>query len=120
MTVCRDAAELAVAPQPARRSLIDHSQVGRAGPVNLIVRRQTLKHVMQIINRANLSSEQLAQVASELAEHRTLTDVLNWGFKQPKGTVLPKIVEDVIVQDEYSHDVIVPWSDGLVIVYGTT
>jgi len=75
---------------------------------------------MQVINRANLSSAQLAQVVSEFAEHRTLTDVLTWGFKQPKGTVLPKIVADVIAQDEYSHDVIVPWRDELVIVYGTT
>lgn len=75
---------------------------------------------MQVINRANLSSSQLAQVASELAEHRTLSDVLNWGFKQPEGTVLSQIVADVIVQDEYSHDVIVPWHNGLVIVYGTT
>jgi hypothetical protein len=75
---------------------------------------------MQVINRANLSSEHFAQVASELAEHRTLTDVLNWGLNQPIGTVHPQIVADVIVQDEYSHDVIVPWRDGLVIVYSTT
>ena len=75
---------------------------------------------MQVINRANLSPAQIAQIESELAEHRTLSDVLNWGLKQPEGTVLPQIVADVIVQDEYSHDVIVPWRDGLVIVYGTT
>jgi len=75
---------------------------------------------MLLIDRANLTSEQFAQVASDLAGHRTLTDVLNWGFKQPKGRVLPQVVADVIVQDEYSHDVIVPWSNGLVVVYGTT
>jgi hypothetical protein len=75
---------------------------------------------MQLINHANLSAEQFAQLASELSEHRSLTDVLNWGFKQPKGTVHPQIVADVIVQDEYSHDLIVPWRDGLVIVYATT
>jgi hypothetical protein len=75
---------------------------------------------MQLINRANLSSEQLAQIESQLTEHRSLAAVLSWGFKQPTGTVLPQIVADVIVQDEYSHDVIVPWRDGLVIVYGTT
>ena len=75
---------------------------------------------MQVINRANLSPEQIAQVESELAEHRTMADVLSWGLNQPLGTVLPQVVADVIVQDEYSHDVIVPWRDGLVIVYGTT
>jgi hypothetical protein len=75
---------------------------------------------MQVTNRANLSAEQLGEIESEFAEHRTLTDVLNWGFKQTEGSVHPQIISDVIVQDEYSHDVIVPWRDGLVVVYGTT
>jgi hypothetical protein len=75
---------------------------------------------MKVSNHANLSTEQRAQVASELADHRTLTDVLNWGLRQPQGTVLSQIVAEVIVQDEYNHEVIVPWRDGLVIVYGTT
>ena len=75
---------------------------------------------MQVTNRASLSSQQISQIESELAEHRTMAAVLDWGFKQPPGTVLPQIVADVIVEDEYSHDVIVPWRDGLVIVYGTT
>jgi hypothetical protein len=75
---------------------------------------------MHVKNYTNLSAQQFEQIASELAQHRTLGDVLDWGFGQPKGAVLPQIVADVVVQDEYSHDVIVPWRDGLVIVYGTT
>ena len=75
---------------------------------------------MQVTNRANLSAENLAQIQSEFGEHRTLTDVLNWGFRQTAGSVHPQIISDVIVQDEYSHDVIVPWRDGLAIVYGST
>jgi hypothetical protein len=75
---------------------------------------------MQVTNRANLSSEQLAQIESEFGAHRTLTEILNWGLRQPAGSVHPQIISDVIVQDEYSHDVIVPWRDGLVVVYGTT
>ena len=75
---------------------------------------------MQVTNRAKLSAEKLAQIQSELGEHRTLTDVLNWGFRQTAESVHPQIISDVIVQDEYSHDVIVPWRDGLAIVYGST
>jgi hypothetical protein len=75
---------------------------------------------MQVTNRTHLSAEQLAQIESEFGAHRTLTDVLNWGFRQPAGSVHPQVVSDVIVQDEYSHDAIVPWRDGLVVVYGTT
>jgi hypothetical protein len=75
---------------------------------------------MPLINRANLGPDQIAEIGRVLSSHRTLNDVLNWGIKQPGGTVLPQIVADVIVQDEFTHDVIVPWRDGLVIVYGTT
>ena len=75
---------------------------------------------MKVDNRANLSSDQLTSVESELTQHRTLADVLDWGFKQPAGTVHPQIIADVVVQDEYSHDVIVPWRDRLIVVYGTT
>ena len=75
---------------------------------------------MKIANRANLPGAELAEIQKELEAHHTLQDVLNWGFKQPAGTVHAQIVADVVIQDEFSHDVIVPWKDGLVLVYGTT
>ena len=31
-----------------------------------------------------------------------------------------KAIVDIIVQDEYSHDVVVRWDDGVYVVYGTT
>jgi hypothetical protein len=33
---------------------------------------------------------------------------------------LPEVVAEVIVQDEFTHDAIVPWREPLVLVYGTT
>ena len=56
----------------------------------------------------------------EVAEHSTLEQVLKWGFAQPASVVHPHIIKEVVIQDEYSHDVIVPWRGGLVLVYGTT
>ena len=75
---------------------------------------------MRIVNHANLSAERLATIESELPEQHTLLAVFNWGREQASGTLAPGVVAEVIVQDEFTHDAIVPWRDGLVLVYGTT
>jgi hypothetical protein len=54
------------------------------------------------------------------SQHRTVQDILNWGSQQPPGSMHPHVIADVVVQDEYSHDVIVPFREGVVIVYGVT
>ncbi|HEX8921458.1 MAG TPA: hypothetical protein VF766_08260 [Pyrinomonadaceae bacterium] len=75
---------------------------------------------MQVKNYANLSPKQLAAIESELPEQHTLLDVINWGLGKESGASLPNIVAEVIVQDEFTHDTIVPWRDNLVLVYDTT
>jgi hypothetical protein len=47
---------------------------------------------------------------------RTLQDVVAWGLAQTP----PAIVCDVVTQDEYTHDVIVPHPDGTYLVFDTT
>lgn len=61
---------------------------------------------------------ELASVENEAGRHRSLEQVLTWGLAQP--STLPQVIADVVVQDEYSHDVIVPWRDGFVLVFGAT
>ena len=75
---------------------------------------------MRILNHAHLSAEQLATIENELPEQRTLLDVFKWGREKESHTLTPGVVAEVIVQDEFTHDAIVPWRDGLVLVYGTT
>lgn len=75
---------------------------------------------MKLKNRAKLSIADLSRIEMGIAEHNTLEQVLKWGFSQPAGAVHPHIIKEVVIQDEYSHDVIVPWRDGLVLVYATT
>ena len=75
---------------------------------------------MAVVNRANLTEEELGVITREVARHDTLDQVVRWGLAQPAGTVIPQVIAQVVVQDEYSHDVVVPWRDGLVLVYGTT
>ena len=75
---------------------------------------------MRVVNHANLPPEQIAQIESELAGQHNLNDVMKWALSHPKGIFIPSVVADVIVQDEFTHDVIVPYRDGLVLVYDTT
>lgn len=75
---------------------------------------------MRFINRAGLSPVRAAEVEGELSGQHNLNDVLRWAFAHPAGVFEPTVVAAVVVQDEFTHDVIVPWRDGLVLVYDTT
>ena len=75
---------------------------------------------MRVVNHAGLSSERIAEIAGELSGQHNLRDVLGWALAQPAGVFLPSVVAEVVVQDEFTHDVVVPWREGLVLVYDTT
>ena len=75
---------------------------------------------MRVVNYADLEPEGIARIESELSGQQNLNDVMKWALAHPKGVFAPSIVADVIVQDEFTHDVIVPYRDGLVLVYDTT
>ena len=74
---------------------------------------------MKVINRANLSSEHFQSITGHFENHGSLLDILKWARKQPSGDLLPEILSDLVVQDEFSHDLVVPWKD-LFVVYETT
>jgi len=67
-------------------------------------------------NRAGLAPDRLAALAAELPVLETLAEVVRWGASLDPATV----VRDVVIQDEFTHDVVLPWRDGLVLVFGTT
>lgn len=73
---------------------------------------------MKITNLANLSENEFADLEKELAKHKTLGQVLTWASLQ-KEIFLPQLVAEVITQDEFTHDCIVPYKD-LFLVYDTT
>jgi len=75
---------------------------------------------MRVLNRASLSAEAIAAIAEELSAQENLKDVMSWALAQPRGTFIPAVVAEVVVQDEFTHDLIVPWREGLVLVYDTT
>jgi hypothetical protein len=75
---------------------------------------------MHVVNRANLSPTQLAVIESELFGQQNLNDVMQWALADKSGAFIPGVVADVIIQDEFTHDVIVPWCDGLFLVFDAT
>jgi hypothetical protein len=73
---------------------------------------------MKITNLANLPENEFTKLETELVNHKTLGQVLNWTSLQ-KENFLPQIVAEVITQDEFTHDVVVPYKN-LFLVYDTT
>lgn len=75
---------------------------------------------MRVLNCANLSPETMAGIAADLRGQENLKDVMAWALSQTPGPFIPSVVAQVVVQDEFTHDVVVPWRDGLVLVFDTT
>lgn len=74
---------------------------------------------MKVTNRANLPGDSFESIAQEVQHHHSLLDILKWARKQPPGDLLPEILTDLVVQDEFTHDVVIPWRN-VFIVYETT
>ena len=74
---------------------------------------------MRVENQSDLSPDKLREIQAAVPHLENLKDMMAWAFSSP-GDFEPTVVVDVVVQDEFTHDVIVPWRDGLVLVYDTT
>ena len=71
---------------------------------------------MRIDNRASLAIDELAKLETLAANWRTLQEVVRWGFAQSPSL----IVTEVIVQDEFTHDVVLPYRESAFLVFDTT
>jgi len=65
---------------------------------------------------ARLGSDERAELARVVARHQDLVDIFAWGRAQ----VPPVHPADLIQQDEFTHDVLVPYTRGRWLVYGAT
>ena len=75
---------------------------------------------MRVENHASLAPDELSQIESEIGEPHNLNDVMRWARAQSSETFIPGIVAEVVTQDEFTHDVIIPWRNSLTLVYGVT
>ena len=64
----------------------------------------------------DVASRDLARFRIALRDLHTLGPVLDWLRAQEP----PRVVLEIVTQDEYTHDVIVPWSERLVLVFDAT
>ena len=56
------------------------------------------------------------EVAAAVARQATLGDVLQWG----RSLTPPRVPVEIVTQDEYTHDVVLPLAPDCYLVYDTT
>ncbi|HMR04964.1 MAG TPA: hypothetical protein PKA88_04290 [Polyangiaceae bacterium] len=71
---------------------------------------------MEVDYRVACDEALQARLNALFAGQRTLEDVVRWGLAHAP----PILIDDVVVQDEYTHDVVVTHPSGVVLVYDTT
>jgi hypothetical protein len=74
---------------------------------------------MKVENADQIPDEKFEQIKQILPKAENLLGVINWTNSQPKKNFLPQIVAEVIVQDEFTHDVVIPFQD-VFLVFDTT
>jgi len=72
--------------------------------------------MVPLTDRAGLPPARREALARELAPLDLLQDVVRWSF----AATPPRDVAEVVVQDEFTHDVVLPWEDGCYLVFDTT
>ena len=80
----------------------------------------TTDAIMRVLNCTKLTDERIAALRSLIPDQENLQDLMDWALATPPGTFTPQVVADVVIQDEFTHDVLVPWREGLVLAYDTT
>lgn len=71
---------------------------------------------LPVTDLSNLDASALAAIEAVVSGQRDLKAVLDWCLGQHP----PMLEAAVVEQDEFSHDLIVPWSDGRYLVYDVT
>jgi hypothetical protein len=71
---------------------------------------------IRLVDHADLTPAERADLSATVVQHRGLDDIFAWGREQSP----PVAPADVVKQDEFTHDVLVPLPAGRWLVYGTT
>ena len=68
-----------------------------------------------LVDYANLDEPTRVRLANIVASQSSLQAVLDWGRQQ-----VPRVdIDSILTQDEYTHDVVIPF-EGRYLVYDTT
>ncbi|MRG95894.1 hypothetical protein [Polyangium spumosum] len=71
---------------------------------------------MDIEWRTDVDPATRREIEALVASQHTLEDVVRWGL----SLAPPRLIADVVVQDEYNHDVVLEHPAGVFLVYDTT
>jgi len=71
---------------------------------------------IQLVDLAGLAPNERDALGRVVRQHSGLDDVFAWGRAQAP----PVVPAEVVRQDEFTHDVLVPLPSGRWLVYGTT
>ena len=71
---------------------------------------------LPVTARPGVDPEVARELEGALQDIGTLHQLLSWGSQQEP----PVGLEEVLAQDEYTHDVLVPWRDGQWLVFDCT
>ncbi|HZI42633.1 MAG TPA: hypothetical protein VFD67_13040 [Gemmatimonadaceae bacterium] len=80
------------------------------------VRRRITMRQVTVEAVGDIPARELGRFSLAVRGLRTLGAVLEWLRAQEPS----RLVRDIVTQDEYTHDVIVPWSERLVLVFDAT
>ena len=69
-----------------------------------------------VVRAPGIDEPERASLAAETASHRTLADVVRWGLAQKP----PQLITEIVKQDEFTQDVVVPHRSGRYLVYDTS
>jgi hypothetical protein len=73
-------------------------------------------HPIEVQAAGEIESRDLGRFQMALGSLRTLAAVLDW----LRGQNPPRRVAEIVTQDEYTHDVIVPWAERLFLAFDAT
>jgi hypothetical protein len=71
---------------------------------------------MLLDDRAGLDADEARRLLRELEPLGSLHALIQWGLRRDPSL----IVADVVIQDEYTHDVVMPYRECRFLVFDTT
>lgn len=74
---------------------------------------------MKVTKTEQISDAKLEQIKRILPQAENLLQLMTWANSHPKNDFIERIIAEVIVQDEFTHDVIIPFQD-VFLVFDTT
>ena len=75
---------------------------------------------MRLIDYSQLSTDRLDEIRSIVEGHESLGEVLAWLQSEVSPKRLRELLTRLVVQDEFSMDLVIPRTDGVVLVYDTS